>query len=74
LWEADCTYAQGSRALVTLLFILVWGMFAGWIAHLLLARDQPNQLRRVTGRRLGRIVCRGLLTRLLRREGAAPGS
>jgi uncharacterized membrane protein YeaQ/YmgE (transglycosylase-associated protein family) len=26
---------------VILLFILVWGMFAGWIAHLLLARDQP---------------------------------
>ena len=24
-----------------LLFILVWGMFAGWIAHLLLARSQP---------------------------------
>ena len=24
-----------------LLFILVWGMFAGWIAHLLLARNQP---------------------------------
>jgi uncharacterized membrane protein YeaQ/YmgE (transglycosylase-associated protein family) len=26
---------------VILLFILVWGMFAGWIAHLLLARGQP---------------------------------
>src|SRR4029434_8265448 len=26
---------------VILLFILVWGMFAGWIAHLLLARNQP---------------------------------
>ena len=25
-----------------LLFILVWGMFAGWIAHLLLARKQPS--------------------------------
>jgi uncharacterized membrane protein YeaQ/YmgE (transglycosylase-associated protein family) len=24
-----------------LLFILVWGMLAGWIAHLLLARSQP---------------------------------
>ena len=24
-----------------LLFILVFGMFAGWIAHLLLARNQP---------------------------------
>ena len=24
-----------------LLFILVWGMFAGWIAHLLLDRNQP---------------------------------
>ena len=24
-----------------LLFILVWGMFAGWIAHLLIARNQP---------------------------------
>ena len=24
-----------------LLFILVWGMFAGWIAHLLLTRNQP---------------------------------
>jgi uncharacterized membrane protein YeaQ/YmgE (transglycosylase-associated protein family) len=24
-----------------LLFILVWGMFAGWIAHLLLASNQP---------------------------------
>jgi uncharacterized membrane protein YeaQ/YmgE (transglycosylase-associated protein family) len=28
-------------ASVILLFILVWGMFAGWIAHLLLARNQP---------------------------------
>jgi len=26
---------------VILLFILLWGMFAGWIAHLLLARNQP---------------------------------
>jgi uncharacterized membrane protein YeaQ/YmgE (transglycosylase-associated protein family) len=26
---------------VILLFILVWGMFAGWIAHLLIARTQP---------------------------------
>jgi uncharacterized membrane protein YeaQ/YmgE (transglycosylase-associated protein family) len=26
---------------VILLFTLVWGMFAGWIAHLLLARNQP---------------------------------
>jgi uncharacterized membrane protein YeaQ/YmgE (transglycosylase-associated protein family) len=26
---------------VILLFILVWGMFAGWVAHLLLARNQP---------------------------------
>ena len=24
-----------------LLFILVWGMFAGWIAHLLIAPRQP---------------------------------
>ena len=24
-----------------LLFILVWGMYAGWIAHLLLSRNQP---------------------------------
>ena len=24
-----------------LLFVLVWGMFAGWIAHLLIARNQP---------------------------------
>jgi uncharacterized membrane protein YeaQ/YmgE (transglycosylase-associated protein family) len=24
-----------------ILFILVWGMFAGWIAHLLLARSEP---------------------------------
>lgn len=24
-----------------LLFILVWGMFAGWVAHLLLARNEP---------------------------------
>jgi uncharacterized membrane protein YeaQ/YmgE (transglycosylase-associated protein family) len=24
-----------------LLFLLVWGMFAGWIAHLLIARNQP---------------------------------
>jgi uncharacterized membrane protein YeaQ/YmgE (transglycosylase-associated protein family) len=26
---------------VILLFLLVWGMFAGWIAHLLIARHQP---------------------------------
>ena len=24
-----------------LLFLLVWGMFAGWIARLLIARNQP---------------------------------
>jgi uncharacterized membrane protein YeaQ/YmgE (transglycosylase-associated protein family) len=24
-----------------LLFLLVWGIFAGWIAHLLIARNQP---------------------------------
>jgi uncharacterized membrane protein YeaQ/YmgE (transglycosylase-associated protein family) len=24
-----------------ILFILLWGMFAGWIAYLLVARDQP---------------------------------
>jgi uncharacterized membrane protein YeaQ/YmgE (transglycosylase-associated protein family) len=24
-----------------ILFILVWGMFAGWLAHLILARNEP---------------------------------
>jgi uncharacterized membrane protein YeaQ/YmgE (transglycosylase-associated protein family) len=32
---------DGEGAPVILLFILVWGMFAGWVAHLLLARNQP---------------------------------
>jgi hypothetical protein len=34
--------AGGKGASVLLLFILVWGMFAGWIAHLLLVRNQPT--------------------------------
>jgi uncharacterized membrane protein YeaQ/YmgE (transglycosylase-associated protein family) len=42
----ECTTARygtryGKGEPVILLFILVWGMFAGWIAHLLIARNQP---------------------------------
>jgi uncharacterized membrane protein YeaQ/YmgE (transglycosylase-associated protein family) len=42
--SADWFRAAARRNAVVkmiLLFILVWGMFAGWIAHLLLARGQP---------------------------------
>jgi uncharacterized membrane protein YeaQ/YmgE (transglycosylase-associated protein family) len=34
---------------VILLFILVWGMFAGWIAHLLLARNEPINWAELSG-------------------------
>jgi uncharacterized membrane protein YeaQ/YmgE (transglycosylase-associated protein family) len=58
-------------ASVILLFILVWGMFAGWIAHLLLARNQPINWAEllvvgVAGSFLG-----GLLISLLSGDGLA---
>jgi uncharacterized membrane protein YeaQ/YmgE (transglycosylase-associated protein family) len=56
---------------VILLFILVWGMFAGWIAHLLLARNQPiNWTELLVVGLVGSFVG-GLLISLLTGDGLA---
>ena len=58
-------------ALVILLFILVWGMFAGWVAHLLLARNQPiNWAELLVVGLVGSFVG-GLLISLLTGDGLA---
>ena len=54
-----------------LLFILVWGMFAGWIAHLILARSQPvNWAELLVVGLVGSFVG-GLLISLLSGDGLA---
>ena len=54
-----------------LLFILVWGMFAGWIAHLILARNQPiNWAELLVVGLVGSFVG-GLLISLLSGDGLA---
>jgi uncharacterized membrane protein YeaQ/YmgE (transglycosylase-associated protein family) len=54
-----------------LLFILVWGMFAGWIAHLLLARHQPINWAELLVVGLAGSFVGGLLISLLNGDGLA---
>ena len=54
-----------------LLFILVWGMFAGWIAHLLLARNQPINWAELLVIGLAGSFVGGLLISLLSGDGLA---
>jgi uncharacterized membrane protein YeaQ/YmgE (transglycosylase-associated protein family) len=56
---------------VILLFILVWGMFAGWIAHLLLARNQPINWAELLVVGLAGSFVGGLLISLLSGDGLA---
>ena len=56
---------------MVLLFILVWGMFAGWIAHLLLARDQPINWAELLVVGLAGSFVGGLLISLLSGDGLA---
>jgi uncharacterized membrane protein YeaQ/YmgE (transglycosylase-associated protein family) len=54
-----------------LLFILVWGMFAGWIAHLLLARNQPINWAELLVVGLAGSFVGGLLVSLISGDGLA---
>ena len=54
-----------------LLFILVWGMFAGWIAHLLLARNEPINWAELLAVGLAGSFVGGLLISLLSGDGLA---
>jgi uncharacterized membrane protein YeaQ/YmgE (transglycosylase-associated protein family) len=54
-----------------LLFILVWGMFAGWIAHLILARNQPINWAELLAVGLAGSFVGGLLISLLSGDGLA---
>jgi uncharacterized membrane protein YeaQ/YmgE (transglycosylase-associated protein family) len=56
---------------VILLFILVWGMFAGWIAHLLLASNQPLNWAELLVVGLAGSFVGGLLISLLSEDGLA---
>jgi uncharacterized membrane protein YeaQ/YmgE (transglycosylase-associated protein family) len=56
---------------VILLFILVWGMFAGWIAHLLLARNQPISWAALLVVGLAGSFVGGLLISLVNGDGLA---
>jgi uncharacterized membrane protein YeaQ/YmgE (transglycosylase-associated protein family) len=56
---------------VILLFILVWGMFAGWIAHLLLARNQPISWAELLVVGLAGSFVGGLLISLVNGDGLA---
>jgi uncharacterized membrane protein YeaQ/YmgE (transglycosylase-associated protein family) len=58
-------------SIVILLFILVWGMFAGWIAHLLLARNQPINWAELLVVGLAGSFVGGLLISLLSGDGLA---
>jgi uncharacterized membrane protein YeaQ/YmgE (transglycosylase-associated protein family) len=62
---------DGKGAPVILLFILVWGMFAGWIAHLLLARNQPINWAELLVVGLAGSFVGGLLISLLGGDGLA---
>jgi uncharacterized membrane protein YeaQ/YmgE (transglycosylase-associated protein family) len=66
----DHRHAMG-RSTVILLFILVWGMFAGWIAHLLLARSQPINWAELLVVGLAGSFLGGLLISLLSGDGLA---
>jgi len=54
-----------------LLFILVWGMFTGWIAHLLLARSQPVNWAELLVVGLAGSFVGGLLISLVSGDGLA---
>jgi uncharacterized membrane protein YeaQ/YmgE (transglycosylase-associated protein family) len=54
-----------------LLFILVWGMFAGWTAHLLVARNQPINWAELLVVGLAGSFVGGLLISLLSGDGLA---
>jgi uncharacterized membrane protein YeaQ/YmgE (transglycosylase-associated protein family) len=54
-----------------LLFILVWGMFAGWIAHLLLTRNQPINWAELLIVGLAGSFVGGLLISLISGDGLA---
>ena len=54
-----------------LLFILVWGMFAGWIAHLLLARNEAVNWAELLVAGLTGSFVGGLLISLLSGDGLA---
>jgi uncharacterized membrane protein YeaQ/YmgE (transglycosylase-associated protein family) len=54
-----------------LLFILVWGMFAGWIAHLLLGRGEPVNWGELLVVGLAGSFVGGLLVSLLSGDGLA---
>jgi uncharacterized membrane protein YeaQ/YmgE (transglycosylase-associated protein family) len=56
---------------VILLFILVWGMFAGWVAHLLLARNQPINWAELLVVGLAGSFVGGLLISLVSGDGLA---
>jgi uncharacterized membrane protein YeaQ/YmgE (transglycosylase-associated protein family) len=54
-----------------LLFILVLGMFAGWIAHLLIARNQPVNWAELLVAGLAGSFVGGLLSSLVSGDGLA---
>jgi len=54
-----------------LLFILVWGMFAGWIAQLLLARSEPLDWAELLVVGLAGSFVGGLVLSLLSGDGLA---
>jgi uncharacterized membrane protein YeaQ/YmgE (transglycosylase-associated protein family) len=54
-----------------LLFILVWGMFAGWIAQLLIARRQPINWAELLVAGLAGSFVGGLLSSLVSGDGLA---
>jgi uncharacterized membrane protein YeaQ/YmgE (transglycosylase-associated protein family) len=54
-----------------LLFVLVWGMFAGWIAHLLVARRRPINWAELLVVGLAGSFVGGLLISLVSGDGLA---
>jgi len=56
---------------VIILFIIVWGMFAGWIAHLLIARNEPINWGELLLAGLVGSFVGGLLSSLISGDGLA---
>jgi uncharacterized membrane protein YeaQ/YmgE (transglycosylase-associated protein family) len=56
---------------VIILFILVWGMFAGWLAHLILARSEPINWAELLIVGLAGSFVGGLLASLVSGDGLA---
>jgi uncharacterized membrane protein YeaQ/YmgE (transglycosylase-associated protein family) len=56
---------------VIILFILVWGMFAGWLAHLILARSEPVNWAELLIVGLAGSFVGGLLASLISGDGLA---